>query len=42
MMFRRGDEKWLYSVYDDDKVGDFPSQATRNMRIYEGVIYICI
>ena len=42
MMFWRGDEKWLYSVYDDDEVGDFPRQATWNMRINEDVIYICI
>ena len=41
MMFWRGDEKLsgLYSVYDDDEVGDFPRQATWNMRIHEGVIY---
>ena len=41
MMFWRADKKLsgLYSVYDDDEVGDFPSQATWNMRIHEGVIY---
>lgn len=40
-MFWKGDEKLsgLYSVYDDDEVGDFPRQATWNMRIHEGVIY---
>lgn len=40
MMFWKGDEKLsgLYSVYDDDEVGDFPRQATWNMLIHEGVI----
>ena len=37
MMFRRSDEKWIYSVYDDDEIGDFPRQATWNMPIHEFV-----
>ena len=41
MMFWRADEKLsgLYSVYDDDEVGDFPRRATWNMRIHVDVIY---
>ena len=41
MMFWRADEKLsgLYSVYDDDVVGDFPRRATWNMPIHEDVIY---